>query len=68
MEIFAHRPQMLDAIESSTKGNNNFVTKVISTENVEGKSTSLKKGGRTKKKDPSFFIFLVNTLGDYFKS
>ena len=55
---------MLDAIESSAKGNNNFVTKVISTENVEGKSTSLKKGGRTKKKEPSFFIFLINTLGD----
>ena len=29
---------MLDAMESDAKGNDNFSTKVISTENVEGKS------------------------------
>ena len=29
---------MLDAIESNAKGNDNFAIKVISTENVEGKS------------------------------
>ena len=29
---------MLDAMESNAKGNDNFSTKVISTENIEGKS------------------------------
>ena len=29
---------MLDAMESNAKGNDNFVIRVISTENVEGKS------------------------------
>ena len=29
---------MLDAMESNAKGNDNFSTKVISTEKVEGKS------------------------------
>ena len=30
---------MLDAMESNTKGNDNFAIKVISKENVEGKSS-----------------------------
>ena len=34
---------MLDAIESNAKGNDNFAIKVISMENVEGKSFILKK-------------------------
>ena len=32
------------------RGKKNFATELISTENVEGKSCSLKKCGRTKKK------------------
>ena len=38
MEIANHRRKMLDAMESNAKGNDNFVIRVISTENVEGKS------------------------------
>ena len=38
-----HRRKMLDAIESNAKGNDNFAIKVISTENVEGKSYIFKK-------------------------
>ena len=38
MEIANHRGKMLDAMESNAKGNDNFVIKVISTENVEEKS------------------------------
>ena len=34
MEIINHRQKMLDAMESNTKGNDNFATKAISTENV----------------------------------
>ena len=37
MEIINHRRQMLDSMESSAKGNNNFAAKVISTETVERK-------------------------------
>ena len=37
MEIVYQRRNMLDAMESSPKGNGNFATKVISTENVETK-------------------------------
>ena len=40
MEIVNHRRQILDAIESNAKGNDNFATKVKRTENVEGKSSS----------------------------
>ena len=34
---------MLDAMESNAKGNDDFATKVISTENTEGKIFSLNK-------------------------
>ena len=34
---------MLDAMESNAKGNDDFATKVISTENTEGKTFSLNK-------------------------
>ena len=34
---------MLDAMVSNATGNDNFATKVISTENVVGKSSSLKR-------------------------
>ena len=35
MEIVTHRKKMLDATESNAKGNVNFATKVISTENKD---------------------------------
>ena len=35
MEIVNQRRKMLYAMESNAKGNDNFATKVISTENVE---------------------------------
>ena len=38
MEIVNHRRKMLDVMECSAKGNDNFAIKVIITENVEGKS------------------------------
>ena len=34
---------MLEAMESNATGNDNFAVKVISTENVEGKSSIKKK-------------------------
>ena len=52
---------MLDAMESNPKGNDNFATKVISTENVE------KGCKRRKKEKPNSFLFQVINLGDYFK-
>ena len=44
MEIINQKRKMLDATESNAKGNDNFASKVISTENVE------KKCGRSKKR------------------
>ena len=38
MEIVNHRWEILDAMESNAKGNDNFSIKVISIENIEGKS------------------------------
>ena len=35
MEIVNHRQKMLVAMETNAKKNDNFATKVISTENVE---------------------------------
>ena len=43
MEMVNHRRKMLDAMESNAKGNDNFAIKVISTENVDGKSYIKKK-------------------------
>ena len=43
MEIVNDRRKMLDAMESNAKGNDNFAIKLISTENVEGKSSIKKK-------------------------
>ena len=51
MEIFDYRQKILDAMKSNTKGNDNFTTKVISTENVK------RKCGRSKKKESNLFIF-----------
>ena len=43
MEIVHHRQEILNAMESNASGNNNFVIKVISKENVKGKAPLLKK-------------------------
>ena len=61
MEIINYRQNFLNVLESNTKGNDNFSTELISTENLEGKSSSLKKC-RNKKKKSNFF-FEVITLG-----
>lgn len=61
LQMINHRRHMLDAIEINAKLNNSFATKAISTENVEGKKSSLKKGVRSKTKELSqiFFVFKV---------
>ena len=58
MEIVDHRRKMLDAMESNAKRNDNFAIKVISTDNVEGKSYIFffKKYGRCKKKESNLFF------------
>ena len=38
MKIVNHRRKMLDTVESNANGNDNFAIKMVSTENVEGKS------------------------------
>ena len=58
MEIVHQRWKMLDAMESNPKGNDNFATKVISTENVK------KKCKRSEKEESDLFLFLVINLGD----
>ena len=52
MEIVNQRRKMLDATECTSTGNNNFATKVISTENVEKKEC-----GRSKKDESNLFLF-----------
>ena len=42
---------MLDAMESNAKGNDNFATTLISTENVGGKSSSLKNEDEVRRKN-----------------
>ena len=48
MEIVDHSQKMLDATENNDKGNYNFATKVISTENV-GKKMLKKQEERIKR-------------------
>ena len=43
MEVVNHRWKTLDAMESNAKGNDNFAIKVISAENVDGKTYIFKK-------------------------
>ena len=50
--------KMLDAMESNPKGNDNFATKLISTENVE------KKCKTSRKEKSNLFLFQVINLGD----
>ena len=57
MEIVNHRRKMLDAMESNTKENNNFTIKVISTENLDGKSyIFLKKMEEIRRKNQTYFF------------
>ena len=58
METVNQRRKMLDAMESNANRNDNFATKVVSTENVE------KKCKRSKKKESNLFRFQVINLGD----
>ena len=54
---------MLDAMESNANGNDNFVIKVISTVNVDGKSyIKRKKNGRSKNKESNQFFPFSNLL------
>ena len=61
MEIVNHRQNRLEAMESNAQGNDNFAIKVISTENVEGKSSIFKKNMEVL---ISFPIFEVITSRD----
>ena len=58
MEIVNHRRKMLDAMESNAKGNDNFAIKVISTENVDGKSYIFLKRNmeEVRRKNQTYFF------------
>ena len=58
MEIVHQRRKMLDVMESNFKGNDNFATKVTSTENEE------KKCERSKMEESNLFLFEVINFGD----
>ena len=65
MEIVNQRQKMLDAMESNAKGNDNFVIKVISTVNVDGKSYIKRKKKMEEvrtKNQTNFFHFLIYYL------
>ena len=58
MEIVNHRRKMSDAMESNAKGNDNFAIKVISTENVDGKSYIFLKRNmeEVRRKNQTYFF------------
>ena len=58
MEIVNYRRKMLDAMESNAKGNDNFAIKVISTENVDGKSYIFLKRNmeEVRRKNQTYFF------------
>ena len=61
MEMGNHRRKMLDAIESNAKGNDNCAIKVISTENVEGKSYIFKKNmEEVRRKNQTYFFHFLS--------
>ena len=47
MEIVHQRQKLLDAMERNSKGNDNFATKVISTENVEKNLNEVRRKNQT---------------------
>ena len=53
MEIVNHGLKMLDAMKSNAKVNDNFATKMISTENVEKKNVE-----EVRRKNQTYFFFL----------
>ena len=53
---------MLDAMESNAKGNDNFSTKVISTENVEKKNVN-----EVRRKNQTYFFSKLLTMGTSLK-
>ena len=60
---------MLDAMESNAKENDDFATKVISTENTEGKIFSLNKNvEEVRRNNQAYFFSRSSPLGDQFKS
>ena len=58
MKIVHQRRKMLAAMESNPEGNDNFATKVITTENVE------KKCKRSKKEESNLSLFQVINFGN----
>ena len=58
MESVNHRRKMFDAMESNAKGNDNFAIKVISTENVDGKSYIFLKRNmeEVRRKNQTYFF------------
>ena len=60
MEIVHQKRKILKAMESNPKGNDNFATKLISTENLEKNVTEVRRKNQT-------YFFLVINLGDKFK-
>ena len=59
MEIVNHRRQMLDAMESNAKGNDNFAAKVINTKTLERNSSLKRKVGEVRRKSQ---ISLISKL------
>ena len=53
---------MLDAMESNAKGNDDFATKVISTENTEGKIFSLNKNVEEVRRNNQTYFFFKSSL------
>ena len=62
MEFVNHRRKMLDAMESNAKGNDDFATKVISTENTEGKIFSLNKNVEEVRRNNQTYFFFKSSL------
>ena len=59
MGIVNHRRQMLDAMESNAKGNDNFAAKVINTKTLERNSSLKRKVGEVRRKSQ---ISLISKL------
>ena len=58
MEIVNKRRKLLDAMDSNTRENDNFTSKMISMENVE------RKCNKSEKEESNLFLFQVIDLGD----
>ena len=58
MEIVNKRRKLLNAMDSNTRENDNFTSKMISMENVE------RKCNKSKKEESNLFLFQVIDLGD----